>query len=493
MTAPPWRRAVVEAGLFFVAALLLFRWQIGRWDGFLDFDGHFHLRVAQWIAHFGLWTDLPWLPFTVLGARGPDHQWLWHLSLVPYTWIGGPDEAYAWGAAGNGALVPATLAFTLRMLRVPGAPAFVVLAIAGGTMMPYRLLMLRAQNFAIIYMVLAAWAMARRRYRALVLLAFLFLESYHAAVILLPIAALGCAVDSFLQKRVVTAPLVAVAGGLALALLVSPWFPRNIEFMLFHVFYKTAAPLHGEQLSALISTEWYPPSWRGLLLDAWPAHLLLAAAIGALAVRARRERAWRPAGETLLAVGVALLSLGFYWKAVRFAEYYIPFCALAAGLAARDAWPRVTRAQLAALAAAAAVGASVGVAELGRIILIPRDYLAAVGARLNDLGTPGDMVFNSSWTDFTALVWRADAFRYVNGLDGHFLAYSDPARLAVWLSLGVGNVADPAGVIAAGYGARFIVVAHQHGELARQLKASPRAALRVESRDGWLFELVPAE
>jgi hypothetical protein len=58
------------------------------------------------------------------------------------------------------ALVPAVLAFTLRMLRIPAAPVFVVLAIAGGASMPYRLLMLRSQNFAIIYMVLASWAMA---------------------------------------------------------------------------------------------------------------------------------------------------------------------------------------------------------------------------------------------------------------------------------------------------------------------------------------------
>src|SRR5687768_18221795 len=39
-----------------------------------DFDGHYHLRVAYWIGHHGLWSDIPWLPFTVLGERGPDHR-----------------------------------------------------------------------------------------------------------------------------------------------------------------------------------------------------------------------------------------------------------------------------------------------------------------------------------------------------------------------------------------------------------------------------------
>jgi len=487
----PWRQALLEAGLVFVAALLLSRWQVARWDGFLDFDGHFHLRVAQWIAHFGLWTDLPWLPYTVLGEHGPDHQWLFHLSLVPYTWLGDQDAALAWATAGNAALVPAILTFTMRMLRVPAAPVFALLAVTAGEYMPYRLLMLRAQNIAIVFMVLSVWAIAKKRYRVLLLLAFLFLESYHAAVVLFPIAALGCVVHSALQRRPVVAPLVAVGAGEALALLVSPWFPRNIEFILFHVLYKTANPLYGDQVSSLIGNEWYPALWRNLLLDSWPAHVLLAVSVASLALRAHRERAWRPPIETLLAVGVALLSLGLYWKAVRFGEYYIPFCALAAGLAVRDTWPAasLTRGRIAALVAAAAVFASVGVAQLGRITLLPRDYLASVGERLNELGRPGELVFNSRWTDFSALVWWADTFGYVNGLDGHFLAYRDPARLALWLALGAGMVEDPVGVIARSFGARFVVVAPPHAALAQQLLKSPRVVERVASRDGWLFEI----
>lgn len=489
--SPPWRRALLEAGLVFVAALLLSRWQVGRWDGFTDFDGHFHFRVAQWIAHFGFWADLPWLPFTVLGERGPDHQWLWHLSLVPFTWLSDQNAALAWATAANAALVPAVLAFAMRMLRVPAAPVFVLLAVCAGTYMPGRLLMLRSQNIAIVFMVLSVWAIARQRYRTLLLLAFFFLESYHAAIVLLPIAVLGCAVHGALQKRPVAAPLLAVGAGLSLALLISPWFPRNIEFFLFHVFYKTAAPTYGGHLSSLIGTEWYPPLWRNLLFDSWPAHLLLAAAIASLVARAYRERGWRPASETLLAVGVALLSLGLYWKAARFTEYYIPFCALAAGLAARDTWSGtfLTRARAAALVAVAAVFASVGLVELNRFTLVPRDHLARVGERLNQLGRPGEIVYNSSWEDFTALVWWADGFRYVSGLDGHFLAYRDPARLAASLALGAGAVKDPAGVIAAGFGARFVVVAPQHVVLAKQLQESPRVIERLASRDGWLFEI----
>ena len=483
-------RAALEALAVFAVAAVLFRWQLGRWDGMPDFDGHYHLRVAYWIAHHGLWSDIPWLPFTVLGEKGPDHHWLWHVALVPFTWIGDPAEALRWAAACNGAATVAVIALVMRLLGVPAAPLFAVLAVTAAMLMPYRLLMLRAQNVAVIYMMLAVWAMARGRHKSLAAIALLFLESYHAAVVLAPMAFIGAAVRSALERRVVVAPLVAVTAGLAAALLVSPWFPRNIEYLMFHLFFKTPHSLIGDQISALIAREWYPPGLASIGLESWPAHLLLLAAIGMLGWRRRRDPAFRPPADTLIAIGVALLSLLLYYRAVRFVEYYLPFAALAAGLAARDAMAgaRFGVRHAVALVAAAAMGL-VGIANLQTIRLMPADQLAAVGKRLNELGRPGDTVFNSAWSDFMPLVWWADAFRYVNGLDGHYLAYRDPARFAVWLAAGTGAIDAPARPIAQAFGARFVVVARQHEPLAEQLKRSPNAVLQLASRDGWLFEL----
>src|SRR5204863_4141191 len=148
-------------------ALLFFRWKIGQWHGFPDYDGHYHLMVAHWIAAHGLWTDIPWLPFTVLGERGPDHQWLWHLALLPFTWISDPAQALVWAAAFNGAATTAVAAFVLRLLGVPAAPVFAVLALSAGVAVPTRFMMLRAQNVAVIYMLLAVWATARLRHKTL--------------------------------------------------------------------------------------------------------------------------------------------------------------------------------------------------------------------------------------------------------------------------------------------------------------------------------------
>jgi hypothetical protein len=183
--------------------------------------------------------------------------------------------------------------------------------------------------------------------------------------------------------------------------------------------------------------------------------------------------------------------LALYQHAARFAEYYVPFAALAAGLAARDTWVAVHFARLrAALVAWTLIAASVGVTSLDRLQLMPADHLARIGARLNQLGTSGEVVFNSSWSDFMALVWWADGFRYVNGLDGHYLVYQDPARFAVWLAVSAGAVEDPAEAIDLTFGARLAVVARQHAALAGQLMASPRTVLQAASPEGWLFEIL---
>jgi len=495
-TSGPLPRAIAEAAVVFLVTLVFFRWTILQWNGFLDFDGHYHHMIAQWmVAQRAFWLDIPWLPFTVLGERGPDQHWLWHLLLVPFGYFSDQDQGLIWAAACNGAATAAILAFVMRMLGIPAAPVFAVLAITTAAVMPYRLMMLRAQNIAIIFMVLSVWAIARRRYGTLGLLAFLFMQSYHGAIVLVPIAAIGCVLGSVAERRLVLTPLIAVAAGELLALLLNPWYPANFEYLFFHVLFKESGTTSGAYLSSLVGTEWYPPGWRNVLLSAWPAHLTLAAALAALAWRMRGSKDVRPGPDTLLAVGVAALSLMLYLGSSRFAEYYVPFACLAAGLAVRDAWTPVRRERLraAVLGAWALVAASFGLSSAIRVPVMPADYLASIGTRLAGISRPGEVIFNSGWADFPALLWRADRLRYVNGLDGHYLAYRDPARFAVWISLGAGTVEDPAYAIDAVFGARFAVVSHRHRGLAGQLRASARAMLLLESRDGWLFEIRPSD
>jgi hypothetical protein len=115
--------------------------------GISDAAADLHRGCA--IAHQGFWSDIPWLPFTVLGDHGPDHRWLWRVALLPFAWL---DDAQALmrRAAFNGAVTLAVVAVVMRWLGVPAAPLFAVLAVTAGALMPMRLLMLRTQNAGLV-------------------------------------------------------------------------------------------------------------------------------------------------------------------------------------------------------------------------------------------------------------------------------------------------------------------------------------------------------
>jgi hypothetical protein len=256
---------------------------------------------------------------------------------------------------------------------------------------------------------------------------------------------------------------------------------------MFHTLYKAAEPQDGNWISSLVGSEWYPASVQQVLLETWPAHVLLLCGAALLAWRRKM-----PAADTCTAYGIALLSAGMYLHAVRFAEYYIPFAVLAASLAVRDVFPRSSGKLRIAVAVFLAAALPVGLAGAKPSKVMPPGHLESVAVKLNELGQGGETVFNSSWADFMALVWWADRFRYINGLDGHYLAYQDPARFGIWLALGGGSVEEPAKIISLAFGARFAVIARQHGVLAKQLAATPGVRLHAESPEGWLFEIPPA-
>ena len=109
-------------------------------------DGYYHLKVAELIADRGPWVDIRWLPLTVLGEEGPDHHWLWHVLLVPFTWIPDPFVALKIATIVTAASVPALVTWLLVRLGVPWPWLFGLLAIGGAAVMPGRLAMLRAQN-----------------------------------------------------------------------------------------------------------------------------------------------------------------------------------------------------------------------------------------------------------------------------------------------------------------------------------------------------------
>jgi hypothetical protein len=465
-------------------------------DGMTEPDTLYHFKLAALILTEGPWVDVRWLPFTVLGERGPDHHWLWHVFLAPFTLIPDQWQALRVAAAVTCGLVPAVLVLVLRSLAVPYAPLFAIVA-ACGPNLPERLSRLRADNVVFILAPLALLLMARNRTLALAIVSFAFMQSYHGAVLLLPMVAAFALASLLVSRTVSLRSAIAVLAGLGLGLVASPWFPENVSYLLFHTLFKLqSGNWH------LVGSEWRQPGWIEILRLSWLHHVVFA---GALATFAACKR-WvdpqlRLSQETVAALLLAALSLLMYQAALRNASLYALFATLAAALLWRDAAlsraPARFRSTIAAaLASICAVGFLAGARQLLHqpIYGKPLNTYAAIVDRLERELPDGGVVFNVDWGDFTFLFWRSDRLRYVSGLDGNYLAYGDPRRFKVWYDV-ILEAPAPGGTAKAlrdAFETQWVVVprGRKMDRIAQNLLSEGDSTLAMKDEDGWLIHLV---
>ncbi len=243
------------------------------YPGLFDIDAQYHYKVARLIREHGPWVDISWLPYTVLGEHGPDHQWLFHLLIAPLTLLGDDLSAVGLASAIVAAAMPAALLLLYKRAAIPFPALFAVAAVLASSALPARYLALRAQDLAVIFMVAALFLMAERRALWAGVVAFLFTESYHGAVILGLLLAADLGARWVIERRIYTACITATAIGVAAGLLLSPWFPDNVRYLLFHTVFKAAKGYVG-----LVGTEWYAAPAMRMLEESWPAHAMLGSA-----------------------------------------------------------------------------------------------------------------------------------------------------------------------------------------------------------------------
>jgi hypothetical protein len=459
-----------------------------------DIDALFHYRIASLILTQGPWVDISWLPFTVLGDHGTDHQWLFHALLAPLTLMGDSVRAVNAAAAIAGAAMAAVMVPFLRRAHVPWAPLVAVVMMFAADVLPGRYICLRAQDIAVVFMVAMLFAIAWRRTAWVGAVAFLFTQSYHGAVIMGLLLGATLGAQLLLERKAQWSAITATAVGVLAGLLASPWFPHNVGYLVFHTVFKTT-----DAVPDLVGSEWLPIPPRVLLTSALVAHVSLACGLAAWGSRWRAGRRPVLGTDALAALALTALFLAMAAFAWRFLEYYAPFAVLTAALLWRDAaslapppWRARTLMPL-LLVAGLAWGVVMGVRTLALAPRTPFDAYADMVAYI-EAHDEHPMVFNTRWPDFQSLVFWTHRARYVAGLDGHYLLFGDPARFRVWYDIARGSANgrdDNMRRVAGTFGAHWALVARVQPAIAQSFSRDPAARLVLSTRDGWLFELAP--
>jgi hypothetical protein len=491
------RETAVALGLFGVITAVFAFIQWGT-PALVGNDGYYHAKMAYLLRQGGLAAAQPHLPFTVLGEGSfYNHHMLYHLYLALFAQT---DPALDGGLAlTHQVKVAATLLAALSfmavwwLLRGQGVrrPALWTLGLlALSEPFLYRLSMPRAQSASLLALALGLHWLLRGRYRWLLPLGAVYVWLYDAFPLLLVVAGIYFVAVFLTERRLLWPALLYPAAGVAVGLVVNPYFPRNIIFIGHHLLAKL-----GDIGDVRVGIEWYP-------YDFWPllqyAGLALALWVGALLVSWRGQR--REARWLTLLLLTAVFALMLF-RSRRFIEYFPAFVLIFAAVS----WGvRGEFTRLAAFGRAPVKAVLLGCLAL--LVLLngraartavadtyPADYYASAALWLRAYAEPGAMVWQTDWDDFPRLFFYHSDAQYTVGLDPTFMSRHDPALFAEWVSLTRGEVAQPGAAIRDRFNAAYVFSDLEHEAFLAQAAADPNLLEIYRDHDAVIFQVVTPE
>lgn len=285
-----------------------------------DYDGYYHIKWARLIwdnlraGHFP--PPFPWLPLTTLNPGNyVDHHLLYHIILIPFTWF----RDLQTGAKLSAILFASIAVFSCYWLivryEIRYRLVWLLAIVACSAPFLYRMNMAKAPPFAIIFLIVGTYLLFEKRFWPLLPLAFVFTLTYDLFVLLMIAALVWTIVVGWSEERFEWRPLVFVFAGIALGLIINPYFPHNLYLFYEHARMKITA----SGFATKVGQEWYPYDTAEFVVNCYVA--LAAMLVGYIAFDfSDRKRAQRPL--FFLVFATLLLLMNARWK--RFAEYFPP-------------------------------------------------------------------------------------------------------------------------------------------------------------------------
>ncbi|MBK8903231.1 MAG: hypothetical protein IPM53_18745 [Anaerolineaceae bacterium] len=446
-------------------------------------DGYYHMKMSYLIRTQGLTPDFPYLPYTILNESAYyDHHLLYHVFLALFATT---DPALDGGLAlTRGAklasIIMPSLAFLaiwwlLRGQKVPYAAVWAIGLFAVSEAFLYRMSMPRAQSMSLLLLVLGLHWLLQGRYKLLLPLGFVFVWAYNAFPLLLVMSGVYVIATFMLERRIVWQALVYPAIGIGLGLLINPYFPQNIDFIVGHLL-----PKVGES-STPVGNEWSPYRTWTLVQNSGVAFTAVLA--GILALGWREKRIDKP---TLVALGLMVLFGYMLFESRRFVEYFPPFAliffALSAAPILRE-WlveiggkrPYLLPLAPIVLLVLLAYPLYVGLTDARELVAdsSPADRYADATIWLHDNAPDGTMVFQTDWDDFTRLFFYNSNAVYTAGLDPTFMELEDEALFDRWVDITQGRVDQPGAAIRDEFGAAYVFSDLNHDDFMDEAADDP--------------------
>jgi hypothetical protein len=474
-------------------------------------DSLYHIKYAWLLWHDGAIWSFPWLQGTIFRDGWVDHQFLFHLLLIPFTWIGDLHLAAKVAGAFWASAAVWSVYLVIRQMGEAGSQwrrwAWVwplVIAASSHTML-YRLTNTRVQAVCAVFMMAAIILQEKGHYRYLLPLGFLFAWLYHGSVILVPLTLLYTFSYMIVERRLIWRPVVYACGGLALGFLINPYFPDSIGFLVRHL-----PDVAGSGTGVPPSAEWVSYASWDLFQTTRGAWLLLL--VGVLMMTFYRQGFTR---RTLFHFLACCMMLVLFLKARRFVEYWPLFVALFGASVIQEvsgeviaSVERISKpadiqerhfirlAFLAGLFLVLAYVAALNALRTGHDIAqnAPTDRFANASAWLKANTPRHSVVYNSQWDAFPDLFFHNHHNLWVAGLNANFTYFLEPRLWLLYKNVSDGYVEDTARYLKQAYRADYALTLKKEGGLARLADAPGNGLMPAwEDRQTAIYRLEPSD
>jgi hypothetical protein len=320
---------------------------------------------------------------------------------------------------------------------------------------------------------------------------------YDAFPLILMLGGLHLMAVYLMERRLDLRPLAYIAGGIALGLVINPYFPENILFTYRHILPKLT-----DATSVRVGNEWFPYETKQLLENSLPALAAFASGAFALGLSGKKMDV-----RTAFALLLSLLFGLMLFQARRFVEYFPPFALIFAAFA----WAPLLGGQavmdpvpsggsplrlLAPILLSALIGLSIFVSVPRAREAIdrskPYDLYAGASAWLEENTRAGERVFQTDWDDFPRLFFYNTHNTYLIGLDPTYMQLYDPALYLLWVEITKGNVHAPSLLIAQKFGSAYVHTDLNHGAFLRVAGGDPGLVEVYRDDQSVLFKVIAA-
>ena len=459
--------------------------------GLPDNDGYYHIKLAYLMRTEGIKPEFSWLPLSILNQRDySDHHFLFHIALIPFT-FGDLRTGAKIAAVFFASLAFLSTWYLLKNQKIAYAPLWALGLVAVSEAFIYRMSVTRAQSLSLAVLMLGLDWLFRKKYKRLGVLGFVYVWMYDAFPLLGVFAVIVFAVRWAVERKPDLRLLLYPGIGVALGLVINPYFPHNIVFAVQHILPKLT-----ETTSVRVGNEWYPYDTAVLLKN---SPLALAAFVsGGLALGLNGKRMNLP---TLVSLLIASLFGLMLLQSRRYIEYFAPFALVFAAFA----WSPV----MASLPARLTFRWQKWLPALVLgLVLIPGSWITFRGAQESlqnskpyqtyagasawlAANTPaGARVFQTDWDDFPRLFYYNTKNTYLIGLDPTYMQLYDEELYKLWVKITRGDVEQPAAVIVSQFGARYIMSDLSHTDFLAQAVNDSRLVETYRDEDAVVFTVV---